>query len=764
MAENIDGRTLSLSDRDPNPGPLLPKLMAGRNVSIKNFGQTVKIDVDVPLTEGTRQAIENMGKVCVQQEDTPEYLRSKILQGDRITITDNDHTLTINADVQNGDHKVLASSADTTPDYLDQKLSGSGVVAVTDNTTSLSVGITPSVTDGQVLTTDNGAVAWKTPATQTGDHKVAVNSSDSSPDYLFDKIEAGTNISTSVSSGKVKIDAATQTGDHKVLVDSSDTNPQYLGVKLKSGAGVNISYYNHDKMEIASLGQAKVALLGSMGYLGDKILQGSGITLTKTDNDITIAANTQTGDHKVLASSGDSTADYLGNKLVQGAGITLTKGTNDVTIAADTQTGDHKVLATSDDTTSAGALADKLYVFSPLVQSTATAGGVKRVTFKINAGADGKVLTSNSGNVSWETPAVQTGDHKVVVDGNDTTPGYLASKLTAGSNVTITNNGTDLEISATDTGFANPMTAKGDLIAGGVSGAPYALSMGTAGQVLTSIGSDIAWSDLPGYVKVGSSDTSPDYLGNKLVQGSGISFTTTNNQITIAADTQTGDHKVLSDSGDGLADYLGNKITVSGGLSKELLTVGTNTRVGLSIDTTGSTSGQVLTSTGSGVSWSSLPLKIDWVVNPGLGNGSFNQSVDRTFYVRIYPTFEFKKISDVGIIITGPSASDEWRVAVFDSARNMVAYGTKTGGTVNFQRVSLTMLSDFAPTTTNYYYLAVSQHVAGTSNSKILTTSVTSPSFCWYEDVALTSGRAMPATSNLTASSSKVPIIGLRGR
>ena len=650
MAENLDGRTLSLSDRDPNPGPLMPKLMAGRNVSIKNYGQAIKIDVDVPLTEGTRQAIENIGKVCVQQEDTPEYLRSKILQGDRITITDNDHTLTINADVQDGDHKVLASSGDTTADYLDQKLSGSGVVAVTDNTTSLSVGITPSSTDGQVLTTDNGAVAWKNPTTQTGDHKVAVNSSDSSPDYLFDKIEAGTNSSTSVSSGKVKIDAATQTGDHKVLVDSSDTNPQYLGVKLKAGAGTNISYYNHDKMEIASLGQVKVNLLGTMDYLGNKILQGSGITLTKTDNDITIAADTQTGDHKVS------------------------------------------------------------------------------------------------------------------VDGTDTA-NYLENKIEAGTNVSVTKSSGKLIISSTDTGMLNPMTAKGDLIAGGVSGSPYALSMGTAGQVLTSIGSDISWSDLPGYVKVGNSDNSPDYLGNKLVQGSGISFTTTNNQITIAADTQTGDHKVLADNGDGLADYLGNKITVSGGLYKELLTVGTNTRVGLSIDTTGSTAGQVLASTGSGVSWTNLPRRIDWTVETAFINGTFNQTVDRTFYVEMFPECEFNIIDAMVAVLDSSNSGDEWRVAVFDNTRTMTYYGTSTGTSTNFRKfTSLTKLADHTFDANNVYYLAISQHTAGNANSKLKTAAVTSPAYCWYEDVALTSGRAMPATSSLTAVSGKVPAIGLRGR
>ena len=805
MAEN----QVKVNQADTVPNYLFPKLQAGHGISLKNNGSSIRIDAlgnpgdrkvlvdsadETPgflaekLEAGTGVTLNNTGsaieinantqtgdhKVIITSADSsPDYLDEKIKAGTNVTITNqgtyleisstdtgmlnpmtsagdlivggvsgdpdrlgvgtNGQVLTVTSGApswasiptQTGDHKVLATSADTSPNYLDQKLSGSGVVAVTDNTTSLSVGITPSSTDGQVLTTDNGAVAWKTPATQTG--------------------------------------------DHKVVVDSNDTNPQYLGVKLKSGAGVNISYYNHDKMEIASLGQVKVALLGTMDYLGNKILQGSGITLTKTNNDITIAADTQTGDHKVLASSGDSTADYLGNKLVQGSGITLTKGTDDITIAADTQTGDHKVLATSDDTTSAGALADKLYVFSPLVQSTATAGGVKRVTFKINAGADGKVLTSNSGNVSWETPATQTGDHKVIIDSNDSTPGYLASKLTAGSNVTITNNGTDLEISAADTGFANPMTAKGDLIAGGVSGAPYALSMGTAGQVLTSIGSDIAWSDLPGYVKVGSSDTSPDYLGNKLVQGSGISFTTSNNQITIAADTQTGDHKVLADSTDVTPSYLSSKIVVGSGLVQSVVTPFADfNKVRIALDTAGASSGQILSYDGVNVAWTNqvqIPKRIDWTVETAFINGTFNQTLDRTFYVEMFPECEFFNIDAMVAVLDSSNSGDEWRVAVFDNTRTMTYYGTSTGVSQNFRKfTSLTKLTDHTFDANNVYYLAISQHTAGNANSKLKTAAVTSPAYCWYEDVALTSGRAMPATSSLVAVSGKVPAIGLRGR
>ena len=670
MAEN----QVKVNQADAVPNYLYPKLQAGHGISLKNNGSNIRID-----------ALGNPGdrKVLVDSADEiPGFLAEKIEAGTGVTLNNTGSAIQINANTQSGDHKVIVDSSDTSPDYLDEKIKAGTNVSITNQGTYLEISSTDTGmlnpmttagdlivggasgdpdrlgvgTDGQVLTTDNGAVAWKTPATQTG--------------------------------------------DHKVIVDSSDTNPQYLGVKLKSGAGVNISYYNHDKMEIASLGQVKVALLGTMDYLGNKILQGSGITLTKTDNDITIAADTQTGDHKVLASSGDSTPDYLGNKLVQGSGITLTKGTNDVTIAADTQTGDHLVLATSADSTSAGALADKIYVFSPLVQSTATAGGVQRFTMKIGAGTAGQVLTSVSdglGNVSasWASPAVQTGDHKVVIDGNDTSPDYLASKLVQGTGITLTSGASDITVA-----FDNPMTTSGDLIVGGTSGALTRLAKGYQGQVL----------------KVGT---------NGLEWGADIGFA---NPMEERGDLIVGTY-------DGVASRL---------------PIGT--------------ANQFLISNGTTAEWGTLPLNIDWASPPALANGEFNQAINRTFYLRVYPSMQMRVITHVVTVLSGAVTADVIRAAVYDSSRTMVAYGESTSSSSTFRRISLTQLQPWTPDTDNYYYLGISIRASSNANTKIKTISSTNPSFCWHEDVALTSGRAMPAISSLTAVTNKIPVIGLRGR
>lgn len=604
MAEN----QVKVSKTDGIPNYLFPKIQAGNGISIVDNGSSIRIDAIGTAGDG-RVAVDSL-------DMNPGYLLSKLTAGSNVTLTNLGASIEIssidtgmlNPMTTLGD--LIVGAASGTPDRL------------------------PIGSEGHVLTVSSGSPAWVAIPTQTGDHKVAVDSSDSSPDYLGNKISAGTNVSLTNTGSSIQVSATdtvwpdpmttegdivyensslqparlgigtngqvltvdsgvpswqtipTQTGDHKVLVDSSDTNPQYLGLKLKSGAGINISYYNHDKMEVAALGQVKVALLGTMDYLGNKILQGSNITLTKTNNDITIAAN------------------------------------------------------------------------------------------------------------------VQTGDHKVAVDSNDTSPGYLASKLTAGSNVTITNNGTDLEISATDTGFANPMTGVGDLIVGGSSGSPTRLAKGYQGQILKVGSSSLEWAADVGFVNP------MEERGDLIV---------------------------------GTYDGVASRLPIG-------------------------TVNQFLFSNGTTAEWATLPMNIDWFVKPGLANGEFNQVIDRTFYVRMYPSLQMRAINHVAMILSGAIASDVIRVAVYDNARTMVAYGESTSSSSTFRRVTLTQLQPWTPGTNDLYYIGVSIHASSNASTKIKTASVTSPSYCWYEDVALTSGRAMPAPSSLTTSGSKVPIIGLRGR
>lgn len=310
------------------------------------------------------------------------------------------------------------------------------------------------------------------------------------------------------------------------------------------------------------------------------------------------------------------------------------------------------------------------------------------------------VTLNNTGSAIEINANTQTGDHKVIITSADSSPDYLDEKIKAGTNVTITNQGAYLEISSTDTGMLNPMTTAGDLIVGGASGAPTRLAKGYQGQVLKVGASSLEWS------------------------------------------ADTGFANPMEEQGDlivGTYDGVASRLALG-------------------------TANQFLISNGTTAEWATLPLNIDWFVNPGLTNGDFNQVIDRTFYVRMYPSMQMRAIANVAMILSGAVAADVIRVAVYDNARTMVAYGESTGSSSTFRMVNLTQLQPWTPGTNDLYYLGVSIHASSNSSTKIKTAAVTSPAYCWYEDVALTSGRAMPAPSSLTASSSKVPIIGLRGR
>ena len=734
MAEN----QVSISSADRNPNFLSPKLQAGNGIALTDNGNFIRID---SLVSGADH------QVSVDSADgSPGYLSEKLQAGPNISLANTGSTVKISADTQTGDHKVIVDGADSSPDYLSEKIKAGSNVSITNQGNYL-----------EISSTDTGMI---NPMTSYGD--LIIGGAAGEPSAL--SIGSTDQVLTVTSGAPAWKTIPTQTGDHKVLVDSSDTNPQYLGVKLKSGAGVNISYYNHDKMEIASLGQCKVALLGTMDYLGNKILQGSGITLTKTDNDITIAANTQTGDHKTIVDGSDTTPGYLSTKITAGSNVSITNTGSALQVSA-TDT------VWPDPMTTKGDIVFENASLQP---------------DRLGIGTSGQVLTVDSGLPSWKTIPTQEGDHKVCTDGTDTA-NYLENKIEAGSNVSITKSAGKLVIASTDTGFANPMTAKGDLIIGANSGTPIRMAMGTAGQILTSLGSDIGWTSPDHKVLASSTDTSADYLVSKLTAGSNVSITNNGTSLEISA-TDTGFANPMTAVGDLIVGGTSGAPTrLAKGYQGQVLKVGSS---GLewSADTgfdnpmeeqgdliLGSYDGvasrlpigtvnQFLFSNGTTAEWATLPLNIDWVVPPALANGEFNQAVDRTFYVRVYPSLQMRSINHVAILLNSSVAGDVWRVAVFDSSRNMVSYGESTGSASAFQRIALTQLQPWTPGTNNYYYLAVSMHTSGSTSSKIKTASVTGPSYCWYEDVALTSGRAMPATSNLTASSSKVPIIGLRGR
>lgn len=65
--------------------------------------------------------------------------------------------------------------------------------------------------------------------------------------------------------------------------------------------------------------------------------------------------------------------------------------------------------------------------------------------------------------------------------------------LKAGSNVTITDDGTGGVTVAAESGMSNPMTTAGDMIVGGSSGTPTRLGKGSDGQILAMVGGAQTW-------------------------------------------------------------------------------------------------------------------------------------------------------------------------------------------------------------------------------------------------------------------------------
>ena len=760
----VDGDPQSLSTTGANEGDVLKLTDDGDGNLIPHWDvdaagmsnpMTAIGDMIVGGTDGDPQrlGIGANDQIFSVYSGSPKW--RSILNGTGISLDTASNYIKISADTQTGDHKVVVDGNDTSPGYLASKITAGSNVTITNNGTAI-----------EISSIDTGML---NPMTTAGD--LIVGGASGAPN----RIGIGTDgyVLTVSSGAPVWSSIPTQTGDHKIVVNNNDTNPQYLGSKLKAGAGVSIAYYNNDKMEITSQGQVKINSSGSLGYLTDKLIQGSGITLTKTNSDITIAANTQTGDHKVVVDGNDTTPGYLGSKLVQGSGITLTAGANNITIAANTQTGDHKILANSTDGT-AGYLYNKIRVGTGgLSKTTYTSGSSTSVELGIDVSGStsGQVLTSTGTGVSW---ANQTGDHLVIATLADSTgPSSLKGKVMSVSPIKIT---TDTENSVQKVKFAIDSTGA------------------TSGKVLTANGSGgVSWSAIPtqtGDHKVISAagDPWPDYLGGKVRARAGgeIKITTESNYVFFGVSStdqtsgklltsngsggvswedpavQTGDHKVLTNSADGLSGYLSDKISVTNGLSKDSLTVGTNTRLVLGINTTGASSGQVLTYNNNDVTWNYLPTKTAWSIRRDQCSNGIARVVDRTYIVRFWGGTEggITKPEEIVSLLYGGGAGAVYRAYVWDGlTRAMTHYGEAAADGQSLH-VPLTEIGTFNPTN---FWIGICMHNAGSGDPRFISGSFGSGSGSYYYDAAFNSGDALPSNQSLTTSTINTSF-GLAGR
>lgn len=191
-----------------------------------------------------------------------------------------------------------------------------------------------------------------------------------------------------------------------------------------------------------------------------------------------------------------------------------------------------------------------------------------------------------SGGVAYNT---STGQFDIVTT---VVPRLAAANSFTGSNTfggtTAVNN---LTISGTCTGcsgsgFANPMTTLGDLIAGGTSGAPSRLGVGSTGQVLTvSGGGQPSWANIPAS---SLSALSQDGSGNITQTGTGSGAIGTTYTL---ANSSNGHHPSFGVGSDGTINIFND----SGSLEAIITQNGTIVSLGVTQANGGFTTGSILT-------------------------------------------------------------------------------------------------------------------------------------------------------------------------
>jgi len=176
---------------------------------------------------------------------------------------------------------------------------------------------------------------------------------------------------------------------------------------------------------------------------------------------------------------------------------------------------------------------------------------------------------------------------RLIKDGSIPAPQPIITEITTSLDSTGSDNKIATEkatrtaiTNATSSKMSNPMTTAGDVIVGGSSGTPARLAIGTNGQVLTSNGTTASWANVPAQdgdhkVATSSSDTTPDYLIDKIGAGNGIQLTEivsgSSRYIEIENTAMEGDHQVQVSISDDSAGYLEDKIVAGTGITINVL-------------------------------------------------------------------------------------------------------------------------------------------------------------------------------------------------
>lgn len=184
-----------------------------------------------------------------------------------------------------------------------------------------------------------------------------------------------------------------------------------------------------------------------------------------------------------------------------GLGTMATQNANSVAITGGSVTGIADI-AIADGGTGASTKTAAFNNLSPITSvGDLIIGTGVNTSSRLAIGTSGQVLTSNGTTASWSAPAY-TGTVTSVSGSGGTTgltltggPITGSGTLTIGGTLDIAHGGTGQITKAAAFDALSPMTSVGDLILGGTAGTGTRLGVGTIGQVLTSNGTTVVWTN-----------------------------------------------------------------------------------------------------------------------------------------------------------------------------------------------------------------------------------------------------------------------------